>query len=242
MTPQECAAAVAHPIGDFGSRFMLDPSVYSAVNDLGYEGFDFYFVGRGGVLGDGPSDAAEAAMAFMHSEFVRASWDRGRAAAPVHVTVERFAEQCAQWGRDHFTADVDYLRVGELATLAINQAPAAGIPLFAAWRALPVPSDGKGAVAHQLNVLREFRGGSHIIALLASGLTPLDAVLTNAGTFVAQMFGHPGPFGEVDHLRETAQQAEILTTSLAARAFAGLTETEREEFSSAVLAIHASIT
>ena len=52
MEPIDLAAASAPAIHDIPSKFMLDPPTYVRGAELGFNGADFYFAGRGGVLGD----------------------------------------------------------------------------------------------------------------------------------------------------------------------------------------------
>src|SRR5204863_333810 len=88
-------------------------------------------------------------------------------------SAELFADACASWGREHFGDGVDYDELVALATRVVAAGRPAGLPLFAAWREMPVPADGRGAAMHQLNVLRELRGGAHLLAVGATlGYTP----------------------------------------------------------------------
>ena len=57
------------------------------------------------------------------------------------------------------------------------------LPLFAGWRAAPRPADLPALTGHLLQVLREHRGGVHGLAVLASGLTPLEACAGSATEF-----------------------------------------------------------
>jgi hypothetical protein len=241
MTPEETAAALAAPVGEYGTRFMLDGDFYGGLDALGYSGFDFYFVGRGGVLGDGPADAAVAAFGFMHPDLMGRMWDAGRAVAPVAETVRLFAERCADWGRQHFDPGLDLDRLAELAAPVVESADGTGAPLFAGWRAVPRPPDGAGATALLLNCLREHRGGMHLIAVRAAGLTALEAVLVNGGAGVAQFFGHQPPFPDVEAVAGRARAAEEVTNRLAAQAYEVLGEPERVELVGLVRALRAGL-
>lgn len=239
MTPEQTASAVAAPISQYGSKFMLGRSFYAGVDELGYSGMDFYFVGRGGVLGDAPADAVIAAFGFMQPDLVRALWDSGRAVAPVAESVERFADRCAEWGRRRFGTSVDLARLAALAERAVDCADATAAPVFAGWRAVQRPDDPAGAAALLLHCLREHRGGMHLIAVRASGLTALEAVLANGGEAVAQLFGYQPPYPDVSALAEQVRQAEAVTNRLASQAYEALSGHERSEFVDLVGALHA---
>ena len=76
--------------------------------------------------------------------------------------------------------------------------------VFAGWRAQPQPDDVNARVALTMHVLREMRGGAHIIAVNACGITPLDAVLASPAPAAAQRAGVgrasrlDGPFADPD--------------------------------------------
>ena len=113
-------------------------------------------------------------------------------------------------------------------------APAAGLPLFAGWRCLPLAADAKGAACQQLNTLRELRGGAHLVAVLAAGVTPFEAVLAKGGVANAQLFGYPEPYPDVAELTarttDALAVAETTTDHLVAPALAVLDEPDRDRF------------
>ena len=118
--------------------------------------------------------------------------------------------------------------------LVIAAAPAAGFPLFAGWRSVPLAADAKGAACQQLNTLRELRGGAHLVAVLAAGVTPFEAVLAKGGVANAQLFGYPEPYPDVAELTarttDALAVAETTTDHLVAPALAVLDEPDRDRF------------
>src|SRR3990170_2369633 len=118
---------------------MISAEAKAAGKDGGFRGGELYVVGRAGVLGDGPADAAAAAIGFFEPGLVRAAWDAGRAKAPVADTVARYAEVCRDWGRRHY-ADLDGAdRLAGLLERVAAAADPAGWVLFAGWRGPPPP-------------------------------------------------------------------------------------------------------
>lgn len=245
MTPEAAAAAVGRPIGSIGSRFMFDPSTYANAATFGYSGLDFYFAGRAGVLGDVDAEVAAAALGFFDTGNVRTLWDQGCAVAGAGEAAVRFAAACAQWGRDHFGDDVAYDELNALAGRVIDAAPAAGLPLFAGWRTVALADDPKGAACQQLNTLRELRGGAHLVAVLAAGLTPFEAVLAKGGAANAQLFGYAEPYPDVDELTartsDALAAAETTTDRLVAPALASLDEADRDRFVDLVRATRSAL-
>ncbi|MGH3327270.1 MAG: helix-turn-helix domain-containing protein, partial [Streptomycetales bacterium] len=93
------------------------------------------------------------------------------------------------------------------------------------------PGDAAARAAHHAFVLREHRGGLHVLAVLASGLTPLEATLAGPGgpeEATAHRWPEPYPAVGVE-LRDRHARAERLTDRLAAPAYEVLGEAEGHE-------------
>ena len=242
MTPDEAAAEIARPIGSIGARFMFDPGTYAAAAEHGYSGLDFYFAGRCGVLGDAHADVATAALGFFERDTVATLWNQGIAVEGAAQASQRFGAACGEWGRTHFGADIDYAELCELADRVIAAAPIAGVSLFAGWRQVEPPSDDKGGAAHRLNLLREFRGGVHLIAVISAGVLPFEAVLAKGGPANAQLFGYSEPYPDVSHLAAVLDEVEETTNLLAGAPLAVLDDGERQRFVDLVAATRAGLT
>jgi hypothetical protein len=237
MTPEECADAVALPIGKYGTAWMLAPETFGPGIEAGFTGLDFYFCGRAGAMGDVDADVVVASIALLGPEATRANWESGREVMPPRQAAELFAAACADHGRRNLPDDVDLAQLAALAGRVIAAADCSGLPLFAAWRTMPVPDDPKGAASHQLNVLRELRGGAHAAAVISHGLRPVEASLVLGGSRNAAFLGHLEPYPDVtDDMRERRRAAEVSTTTIVAPAFGALSEAERERFVELVLA------
>jgi hypothetical protein len=231
MTPEECALAVAGPIGKFGGTWMMAPATFGPAIEAGFGGLDFYFRGRGGVLGEVDASVVVAAMGLLGPDVSAQCWNDGRSVMSAADAATKFADACAEFGRAHLADGVDYESLVTQCRTVIDGAECAGLPLFAGWRAMPVPDDPKGAAAHELNVLRELRGGAHLVAVIAHGLSPLEATLASTGTGMAGFLGHPEPYPEVtDPMRAAREQAEETTNAIVAPAFAALAESDRPAF------------
>lgn len=241
MTPLAAAGALARPINRFGSKFMFDPATYVKGGEHGFSGLDFYITGRCGVLGDTDANVVNAALGFFDHTMVSTLWDQGRAVSTPAAAASLFAEVCADYGRDHFGADIDYRRLAELTRQVVSAAPIAAMSLFAGWREMPVPDDAKGAAAHLMNVLRELRGGAHLVAVVSSGLSPLEAVLCNGGIPNAQLFGHSDPYPDVANLDELLADAEQTTDEICALALTTLSDEERDQLVELVTTAYAGL-
>lgn len=228
--------SLAQPVGDMGGRWMLHPEVLGPCRDAGYpNGYAYYIAGRGGVLGDVDADVVSSAFGFFAPSLVRTMWDKGVAVEGARAAASRYGAACAAFGRARLQGFADADRLAELAGRLAAGIDAAGLALFAGWRAEPLPDDPAGRAYFLVHVLRELRGSVHLVAVIATGLTPLEAVLATGGAAAAERFGWAAPFPEVDAAAKEA--AERLTDDLMARLCAAvLSEAELSELARLVVA------
>lgn len=231
MTPEQAAAAGKRAILKLGGAFGHDPRTMRRARQLGLTGWAFYVAGRGGALGDARPDTVAAALGFIAPEAVKDGWDAARkVASPIEIAGHNLGE-CCRWGREHLSTFFGLERLVELAERIVVSAEAAGMPLFAAWRAMPVPDDAPGARAAVLaHLLREHPGAAHLIAIRASNLTPLEAIIAGpekeAG---ATAFGWQPPYPTYEPLIRRRAWAEALTDRIAGEAYRVLDAKERLE-------------
>jgi hypothetical protein len=155
---------------------------------------------------------------------------------------DRYALACADWGRSRLGAFDRADRLVELVTAVVDGAELAGLSLFAGWQSQARVSDPQGRCYQLLNVLRELRGSVHITAVVAHGVTPLQALLANPnnnGSEMAERFGWSGPYEDVEHLRDDFTAAENLTNILMAHHLSVLTTDEQNELLGLVTEVHA---
>ena len=224
------AAAVKDDVGALGGAFMISIEAKAAGKAAGLRGRELYFGGRCGVLGDVDADVVVAAAAFWPPEVVRPAWEAALAAGPAREQASAYANVCHAWGRRVLAGQRHLGRLAELLARVADAADVVGAPLFAGWRALPRPADPPARVAHLAHVLREQRGGLHAVAVLASGLTPLQAVVAGPrGAVNARFFGWPQPYPDPTAYRAARERAEALTDELVAPAYARLAPAEADE-------------
>lgn len=235
MEGRAFAAAVAEPVRRLGGGFMLYRGTKAMGERLGVPRWPLYVAGRGGVLGDVDAEVAGAAMVFFPHGWFRQGWEEARAIAPVSTIAEGYLEACRAWGRDKLGGLEGADRVAELAGRIAAAADPAALPLFAAWRAVPLPDDPHERAVQALHVLRELRGGLHGLAVRVSGLTPLEAIVAGpGGPGNAEFFGWQGPFPDPAPLADRRRHAEGLTDDLMTGPAGALTAEERAEFADLV--------
>jgi len=243
LSAMDAVQETDHRFHDVGSAFMLHPETMARAGELGYGNpFAFYAVGRGGVLGDVDASVVVAAMGWFEPDMVRPLWEEGIAVAGAREGARRYGAACAAWGRDHL-ADVDGVdRLASLAEQLVSGTEVSGLPLFAGWRAEPLVDDAPGRAMQLIHVLREWRGGLHLVATTAAGLSPLEAILTNEGEGQARFFGWQGDLPDCSHLKSRYDDAQQRTNTLSAAVYErSLTDAERGELAELMQRAEAAI-
>ena len=243
MTVADQVERVLKPIQQFVRGWMTGPLTDRLAIDLGLQsGSDLWIVGRAGVLGDGDADVAAAGLGFLSPERVRAAWESLPDGLTHRQVADAYAALCCRWGATEL-AKFDEKRMATLDELgrAIADAADASIgTVFAGWRAQLQPDAVNARVALTMHVLREMRGGAHIIAVNACGITPLQAVLASpappprSGPAWAEHLGWTGPFGDASAAREARAEAERLTSRIVAPIYGSIGDRALEEFAELV--------
>ena len=239
------AVAAKGPIGDLGGNWMVGEAEEQATADAGMVESQLYFIGRHGVLGDVDTNVILAAAFFFPADHLRREWGVARSLMTPAEGLSRYLAVCHQWGRDRLADFADIDRLAMLGRRVIDSSDVVGLPLFAGWRAVPLPDAGtvSGAerCAQVMQVLREHRGACHGVALAALQLDPLMAVLANqGGEENAREYGWEPPFPQVTEPdRALRARVEELTDDLAAIAYDGLSASEQTELVDLLRAAHA---
>jgi hypothetical protein len=228
VDPVTAAQRSAETIVGLPAGFMMDGATYERGGALGFEGIDFYFLGRGGVLGDVPAAVVVAAFVFFEPGTVETAWERGRKARPPAEAATAFATCAHEWAEAHLPDGVDYGRLAELEEKVVAATSPAGVPLFAGWRRLEPPPSPRARALHLMQVLRELRGGLHGGAVLAEGLGPEEALSVRT-PFMANLFGWKEPLPDPAPCKESWERAEEATDRAMARRLAVLEDAERDE-------------
>ncbi|TWH68341.1 SCO6745 family protein [Micromonospora olivasterospora] len=178
MTPEQLAAASKPYVLELGDAFSRCPDTLRRARLLGIPGWAFYIAGRAGALGDVRAPTVAAALGFIAPDAVADGWDAAaRVVPPVEVAVANLAE-CCRWGGQQLAGVAGVTRLAGLLRRVVDAADDSAMPLFAAWRAMPVPDDSPGArAAVGLLLLREHFAAAYLLAVRAGGMTPLEAVL-----------------------------------------------------------------
>lgn len=231
VTPEQTAAASRAYLQELGGAFTEDPKTLRRARELGLTGWAFYVAGRGGILGDADPAAVAAAVGLIDVEAVADGLAAGRRVAPPLEIAREHRAECCRWGRDNLELFDGVAKLVDLADRVVTAADATGLPLFAAWRALPVEDDSCGArAAVLLHLLREHRSGAFVLAIRAAGLSPVDAMLAGPeGEALAVAYGWQPPYPPPGLRLRRRIWADALTDRITGQAYAALDVPERVE-------------
>lgn len=228
-----------------GPGFYFVPETLAVGREHGLDGFRFYFLGRGGVLGDVEADVVTSAFGYFNPPVVAHMWDTARERTSLTPReAGREYLRCAQeFGRRHL-ADVPGLAEFCAAAERVNDAvDRAGLALYAGTAAEPLAEDLPARAMQLCTVLREFRGSAHLVAILATpGITARVAHGIRRPDFWT-FFGYDEqdlPAG-TDAERAALDAAERLTDDLVAPAFGVLDDAGRTALLDGLAAIQKAL-
>ncbi|WP_433370640.1 SCO6745 family protein [Actinoplanes sp. CA-142083] len=231
MTPEQAAANAMTGLATIVGAFAESPQTLRRARLLGLSGWAYHVSARAGALGDVRPETVAAAIGFIAPDAVIDGWEStAKASAPMEVASWHLHELC-KWGIEQLGGFPRLTRMLELAGRVVEAVDMAALPLFAAWRAMPVPDRAAGArAAFALHLLHEHRLGVHLVAVRASGLTPLQAIIAGPeGETGAVAFGWQPPYPPAGPIVRRLMWADSVADALAGQAYAALDMAERIE-------------
>jgi hypothetical protein len=187
MTPARQLAAAIEPVA---GQAQFAPECHAKYKALGFgpsSGMagatalpdrSAYFCARGAALGQVPGEVIAAAFAVFRPDLlvdlVAEGWQRTDAAT---IWAAREAGAVAQLKRILGEDPPGATQLADLLLAAAEPLPLAGRALFAGQRSLPIPADPVARLWRATDVLREYRGDSHVIAWTSEGLDPIEVGL-----------------------------------------------------------------
>lgn len=242
MNEQDLVQDVCPAIGQIGSAFYFAPETMKRGEELGIDGFRFYFLGRGGVLGDVEYQVVASAFGYFKSSVVDQMWNSGREVVNPRDAGREYLECSRAFGRAHFASISGLREFCSAAEKIVDSAECAGLALYSGVSAEPLPKDLPGRAMQLVVVLREFRGSVHLLAVVASGLTPLEAhYMRRPNEF--SLFGYGDddvPVLSEEHPRQLSD-ADALTDRIVANAFSVLNGEEMDNLSLGVKRMEAAL-
>lgn len=196
------------------NRLVADLFFHPAALAHGAEhGVDDPFVLYGGrvlAMGLVTEEVAIATLGFLAPGLVAGAFGAIQAHPDPIGIAEVFSGALAAAARGRWP-DGPCATVVEAGRTIASAAPTLGLPLFAAWRARPLPDDPVGAAAITLMALRELRGDIHVQEVAAAGLRPIEAEAVSGGDAGLQLHGWPEPWPDPEPLRPAMAEVEAAT-------------------------------
>lgn len=241
MNTIECAKSIQQAVNKLGSGFMMDGATFARAPELGLDpGLGFYVIGRFGSMGNARAEVVVSAAAFM-SPGIGNLWNDAVAKADPLKAAELFYACAADWGRGRLAAVTGLDRLNELAAKVVDNASSIGAPLVAALRTMARAEDAAGRCVQLGFCMRELRMARHSVAVLADGMSSVEAILSGGGGEAnAQMFGWQPPFPDVSDLAGRRAAIEAHTDALHAVDLVVLTDAERADLAAGYAAVFAA--
>lgn len=238
MTNEELIAQVCPLINDTGWAYYFTPSTVARGTELGLKGPQFYFVGRGGLLGNCDSSVVAAAFGYFNPDVIKRAWDTSCQVVDPIVAGRAHLECSAVTGREKLSGVANLKSFIAAADKVNDAANPEALALYAAFRSEKLASDIPGRAMQLTSVLREFRGSAHLVAVRAMGLSGKQAHFIKRPNDVA-MFGWTAEDAPQidDDARRRLVEAEKLTDQIVAPAFAVLNNQERADLLAGAQAI-----
>src|SRR5215207_5891753 len=241
MDAREVIAAVAKPHADVGASFYFVPETVAHGKQMGLDGFRFYFLGRGGVLGDVEAGVVHSAFGYFDPELLARMWNSARAVVPPREAARAYLACAHEHGKRRFGAIEGLDAYVEAAATVIEDVDGGALALFAGMRAEPVPTDAPAAAIHQAVVMRELRGSVHLAAISALGLPTKVAHAISRPNDV-ELFGWKDDLPVVtDKARALHAQAEQMTNDALVGPFSALTPEQAGALVAGATAMHAAL-
>ncbi|MZD07079.1 MarR family transcriptional regulator [Streptomyces sp. SID5785] len=232
--------------------------------------WDGYFASRAAPLGRVPAEVVHAAFySFAQGEAARhipGAWETIPPEASLAARLRGSAASLRRIVGAERAESAGLARAADLTARAATHAPMEGRVMYAAMRALPVPSDPVERLWHCATMLREHRADGHIAALVGAGVGGTEAHVLSA---LAQGIHPPESFGRIHHLprqrltavmdglrsrglvdaegrftqegRETKRRIEALTDDLAAAPYETLSPAEVDELTGCLEPLTATV-
>lgn len=232
LTPEQAAGAARPSVSQLGAAFLECPRTLRRARQMGISGWAFFVTGRGAVLGAVRTETVAAAIGILEPDAVADGWDSATRVATPGELADVARAECCRWGIDYLAGFPSVGRLVELVEPVVLAADVTGMPLFAAWRGMPVPADAAPAAraAVLLHLLFEYHAGANLMAVRAAGMTSVEMIIAGPeGESGALTYGWSPPYPPVGPLVRRRLWAESVADRIMAHAFTVLDPAERTE-------------
>lgn len=242
MDTDEVIAATAPTVYTMGSAYYFDPATLARGKEAGLDGFRFYFLGRGGVLGDVEAPVVASAFGYFEPGLVKSMWDSAREVMAPREAARLHLDCAHRYGMAHFGDVAELPEFCAAAEAVVAAADPAGLALFAGFLGEPLPEEPPARAMHLIAVLRELRGSVHLLAVVASGVSPRMAhYLRRPNDFGLFGWGEDQVPQVEEEDRRALERADALTDRLMGPAYGVLDDFGRESLVQGIERMEAAI-
>lgn len=244
MNSLELESTVASPIQTIGMSYYFDPATGEHGSKQGLNVFEFYGVGRGGVLGDVSSSDVQQAFWFFHQSAIDSLWNSAVAKVDPITGAASHIEAAYNFADRVFGEIPESTLRGfaDATRKVVDAVPQGRYALVDGYAKFPVPLEAAHAAYLGTILLRELRGGVHIDTTREFAIEPNEACyVTNATIFKLHGYSDSDAPEVTDDLTARMAQAEAMTTQVMASYLDVLSDTERVAMAQGVEAMNAAI-
>jgi hypothetical protein len=238
MTPEELVSATASKINSLGAIYYFDrDTIAHGKEQLDLDGMRFYFIGRGGVLGDVEAPVVTSAFGYFAPAVVDKMWNTSKTKVAPRDAARAALECNAALGRgklDDMAGLAEFCAAAEQVITNVNPA---GLQLYAAVAAEPLPDDLPGRAMQLAVIHRELRGSAHLAAVIAAGVHPSVAHAIRRPNDIGT-FGWPEDLVITDADRSNLEAADVTTDKMSAGHYGGLSDEQRAAFAAGISAMN----
>ncbi len=240
MNSVEISEALAAPIQDIGMQYYFDAGTGERATPLGLNQFQFYGLGRGGVLGNVDAATVTDVFYFFHRRSIDFLYGSGLSVCEPTVAAAAHLEAAYAYGDAKF-ASIDesvHQAFVDAVGAVIAGVPKGLYPIFDGYRAF-FPADTLRHSSYLGTILlRELRGGVHTEAVKELGLTGAEACFVGVeGIFAMHGYNEADTPNDVERIASLKEQAEVMTTAAEAAYFAVLSDSQRDDLLAATTAM-----
>lgn len=229
----DTVAQTDHRINRLVADLFFHPAALAHGAEHGVEDPFVLYGGRVVAMGLVTEEVAVATLGFLSPDLVAGAFRSLQAHPDPAGIADVFAGALGAAARDRWP-DAPCATVVEAGRAIASAAPTLGLPLFAAWRARPLPDDPIGAAAITLMALRELRGDIHVQEVASAGLHPVEAEAVSGGDAGLQLHGWPEPWPDPEPLRPAMADVEAATSRRMQRCYSRIEPELAERFVASV--------
>jgi hypothetical protein len=244
MNSTELSSVTADPIQLVGMSYYFAPSTVERAKERGLNVFQFYGLGRGGVLGDVDYDVVFDAFTFFSHSAMGMLWTDSREKGNPAETAEAHVQAAYAYADHTFGAiPVEVLSKFALAVHKVAESVEAGHhALLDGYKQFAVPANPVHSAYLGAILMRELRGCVHIDAVREVGLTPAEAAyLQDSSVFKMHGYTDADVPTVTPELEAKKARAEEITSAAMAKYFEVLSDDERRALREGALAMEEAV-